>query len=212
VHRPDGDVAEPELLHGLHQHVVQAQVLPVLGDLDRVCVHPLHDVVGRAGQCQRGAELGEERPPPGVHDGEVVGVAHHHAGTGHLTHPVGEADVVGVVVGEEDGGDRVDAVADALDRPAERPPATRVVVPGVDQHGAVGGLDEVHDDRAQRAAGQRHRHGPDTVDDLGGSGHLARVVARGVGVADGYGHCRSAPLTCVQRNIPDGRNATQGVR
>ncbi len=206
----DGHVAEVELGVVLHGHV-EPQVLPVHGDGDRVGVHAGDDVGRGAGQLEGGAYLLEEGAAPAVHGGEVVGRAHHHPRAGGGAYPVGEADVVGVVVGEQDRRDGVDPLPDGRHRLLERRPAARMVVAGVDQDRALVGGDQEDGDGPQGAAVQGDRDRPDTVDDLRGDRHLTGPPTGGVGVAHGYGHRREAPLLW-DTNIPDGRNLAQGVR
>ena len=96
-----GHVTEAEFgLPG--QGHVEPQALRVRGDGDRVGVHGGDDVGRGAGQVECGAYLLEEGAAPSVHGGEVVGPTHDHPRAGDGPHPVGEPDVVRVVVGEQD--------------------------------------------------------------------------------------------------------------
>lgn len=205
VHGADGHVAEDEVGLRLVQQPLDDEVLVVHGHLGGCDIHLLDDVGRCPGLPEHRPQLFEESSAFSPLPEEVVTCVHDQVGPGHLPDAGGEADVVRVVVGEQDGDDVADLLADLGEGVIQGVPARRVVIGGIDEHQPVARLHGVHEDGSQRGAGQGNGQGVNALTEVGGRRQLLLPVKL----------CESAELRCrhpfgfpsmVDMNIPNGRN------
>ena len=177
-----------------------------------------HQLVGEVGQRLRrlavAAILAGHRVRQ-VLDGDRVALVHRHPRVRRVAHPARQAVVVGVDVGDQHAVALGDVGTGGAEPGDERIPRLVVVPPGVDQHRATIGLDQVDERVAERVVREgdadRPQAGSHELGRRQGRWHPATIGGGGRWAGVGFGarrHRRAATRRCRANGLGGNRMGT----